>query len=48
MHGISEVTITGTNVVPEFPMAAVPLAASIVGIIVVTARYGKFSFLSRT
>jgi len=44
VHGIDEVTITGTNVVPEFPVAAVALAASIVGIIAVTARYGKFSF----
>jgi predicted secreted protein with PEFG-CTERM motif len=47
VHGIDEVTITGTNVVPEFPVAAVALAASIVGIIAVTARYGKFSFLPR-
>lgn len=47
VHGIDEVTITGTNVVPEFPVAAVALAASIVGIIAVTARYGKFSFLPK-
>lgn len=46
-HGIGEVTITGTNVVPEFPVAAVALAAAIVGIIAATTRYGKFSFLSR-
>lgn len=48
VHGIDEVTITGTNVVPEFPVAAIALAASIVGIIAVTARYGKFRFLPRT
>ncbi|HEX6067639.1 MAG TPA: CHRD domain-containing protein, partial [Nitrososphaera sp.] len=47
VHGIDEVTITGTNVVPEFPVAAVALAASIVGIIAVTAKYGKFSFWSK-
>lgn len=47
VHGIDEVTITGTNVVPEFPVAAVALAASIVGVIAVTARYGKFSFFHK-
>ncbi len=43
-HGIEGITITGTNVVPEFTLAAVVLAAAIVGTIVVTARFGKFSF----
>ncbi|NWG36896.1 CHRD domain-containing protein [Nitrososphaera sp.] len=47
VHGIGEVTITGANVVPEFPLAAVALAAAIVGVVAVTARYGKFSFLPK-
>lgn len=47
VHGVEGITITGTNVVPEFPFAAVALAAAIVGTIVATARFGKFSFLPR-
>jgi hypothetical protein len=47
VHGIEGITITGTNVVPEFPLVAIVLAAAIVGTIVATARFGKFSFLSK-
>jgi hypothetical protein len=46
-HGVQGVTITGTNVVPEFPVAAIALATAIVGIIVATAKFGKFSFLPK-
>jgi predicted secreted protein with PEFG-CTERM motif len=42
--GAERIEITGTQVVPEFgTIAAIVLAVAIVGIIVATARYNKFS-----
>jgi predicted secreted protein with PEFG-CTERM motif len=46
--GTEQIDIIGTSVVPEFgTVAAIVLAVAIVGIIVTTTRYGKFSFLSK-
>jgi predicted secreted protein with PEFG-CTERM motif len=43
-QGAGEIEIVGTYMVPEFgAIAAIVLAVAIVGIIVATARYGKFS-----
>jgi predicted secreted protein with PEFG-CTERM motif len=42
--GAEEIEIVGTWVIPEFgAIAAIVLAVAIVGIIVATARYGKFN-----
>lgn len=47
--GTEQIDFLATFVVPEFgTIAAIVLAVAIVGIIVATARYGKFSFLSKT
>jgi predicted secreted protein with PEFG-CTERM motif len=42
--GTDLIEISGTSVVPEFPVSAIVLAVAIVGIIVATARTQKFSF----
>ncbi len=43
--GAEQIDIVGTSLVPEFgTIAAIVLAVSIVGIIVATTRYSKFSF----
>ncbi|MEO9364372.1 MAG: PEFG-CTERM sorting domain-containing protein [Nitrososphaera sp.] len=43
-----QIDITGTMLVPEFgAIAAIVLAVAIVGIIVATTRYSKFSFLPK-
>jgi predicted secreted protein with PEFG-CTERM motif len=43
-QGAEEIEIVGTWIVPEFgAIAAIVLAVAIVGIIVATARYGKFN-----
>jgi hypothetical protein len=47
IYGIQGITITGTNVIPEFPVAAVALAVAIVGTIVATARLDRCSFLPK-
>ncbi|MGH9991739.1 MAG: hypothetical protein ACREAZ_03745, partial [Nitrososphaera sp.] len=36
--GAHEITITGTQVVPEFPFAAVGIAAALIGIVTVIGR----------
>jgi predicted secreted protein with PEFG-CTERM motif len=42
--GAEEIEIVGTWIIPEFgAIAAIVLAVAIVGIIVATARYGKFN-----
>lgn len=47
-EGSETVEIVGTFMIPEFgAIAAVVLAVAIVGIIVATTRYSKFSFLPR-
>lgn len=44
-QGTEEIVVIGTWAVPEFgAIAAIILAVAIVGIIVATARYGKFNF----
>ena len=46
--GTEEIEIVGDFIVPEFgAIAAIVLAIAIVGIIVATARTGKFSFVPR-
>jgi predicted secreted protein with PEFG-CTERM motif len=46
--GTTEVVIVGERIIPEFgAIAAIILAVAIVGIIVATARYGKFNFAPR-
>ena len=46
--GSSEIEIVGDSIIPEFgAIAAIVLAVAIVGIIVATARTGKFSFVPR-
>ncbi|MGI0024268.1 MAG: PEFG-CTERM sorting domain-containing protein [Nitrososphaera sp.] len=46
--GAEEIEIVGTWIIPEFgAIAAIVLAVAIVGIIVATARYGKFNFAPR-
>ena len=46
--GSEEIVIVGEFLVPEFgAIAAIILAVAIVGIIVATARYGKFNFAPR-
>jgi predicted secreted protein with PEFG-CTERM motif len=46
--GTEEIVIVGEFLVPEFgAIAAIILAVAIVGIIVATARYGKFNFAPR-
>jgi len=46
--GTEEIEILGTFIIPEFgAIAAIILALAIVGIIVATARYGKFNFTPR-
>jgi predicted secreted protein with PEFG-CTERM motif len=43
-----QIDIIGTFLVPEFgTITAIILAVSIVGIIIATARYSKFSFLPK-
>lgn len=47
-EGSEQVDIVGTMLVPEFgAIAAIVLAVAIVGIIVATTRYSKFSFLPK-
>jgi len=47
-QGTSQIDIVGTWAIPEFgAIAAIILAVAIVGIIVATARYGKFNFAPR-
>jgi predicted secreted protein with PEFG-CTERM motif len=47
-QGTSEIVVVGTWAIPEFgAIAAIILAVAIVGIIVATARYGKFNFAPR-
>ncbi len=47
--GTEEVEIVGDRIIPEFGAAitAIVLAVAIVGIIVATARYGKFNFVRK-
>jgi predicted secreted protein with PEFG-CTERM motif len=46
--GTGSIEILGDRIIPEFgAIAAIVLAAAIVGIIVATARYGKFNFTPR-
>jgi predicted secreted protein with PEFG-CTERM motif len=46
--GAEKIEIIGTMVIPEFStIAVVVLAVAIVGIIIATARYGKFNFAPR-
>ncbi len=46
--GTSQIEIIGDRIIPEFgAIAAIVLAVAIVGIIVATARYGKFNFTPR-
>ncbi|HXG06046.1 MAG TPA: PEFG-CTERM sorting domain-containing protein, partial [Nitrososphaera sp.] len=46
--GTSQIEIIGDHIIPEFgSVAAIVLAVAIVGIIVATARYGKFNFTPR-
>jgi predicted secreted protein with PEFG-CTERM motif len=46
--GTEEIVIIGDFIIPEFgAIAAIVLAVAIVGIIVATARYGKFNFAPR-
>jgi len=46
--GTEEIEIIGDFIIPEFgAIAAIVLAVAIVGIIVATARYGKFNFAQR-
>ena len=46
--GSEQIDIVGTHLVPEFgAIAAIVLAVAIVGIIVATTRYSKFSFLPK-
>ncbi|NWG37065.1 PEFG-CTERM sorting domain-containing protein [Nitrososphaera sp.] len=46
--GSEQVDIVGTTMIPEFgAIAAIVLAVAIVGIIVATTRYSKFSFLPK-
>jgi len=46
--GTEEIEILGDRIIPEFgAIAAIILAIAIVGIIVATARYGKFNFTPR-
>ena len=40
--GTDLIEISGTSVVPEFPVTAIVLAVSIVGIIVATAKFSRF------
>jgi predicted secreted protein with PEFG-CTERM motif len=47
-QGTGSIEVVGTYAVPEFgAIAAIILAVAIVGIIVATARYGKFNFAPR-
>ncbi|HEX7031374.1 MAG TPA: PEFG-CTERM sorting domain-containing protein [Nitrososphaera sp.] len=46
--GTTQIEIIGDRIIPEFgAIAAIVLAVAIVGIIVATARYGKFNFTPR-
>jgi predicted secreted protein with PEFG-CTERM motif len=46
--GTEQIEILGDTIIPEFgAIAAIILAVAIVGIIVATARYGKFNFARR-
>jgi predicted secreted protein with PEFG-CTERM motif len=46
--GAEQIDIVGTSLVPEFgAIAAIVLAVSIVGIIVATTKYSKFSFVPK-
>ncbi|MEW6603885.1 MAG: PEFG-CTERM sorting domain-containing protein [Thermoproteota archaeon] len=46
--GTEQIEIIGDSIIPEFgAIAAIVLAVAIVGIIVATARYGKFNFAPR-
>jgi predicted secreted protein with PEFG-CTERM motif len=46
--GSEQIDLVGTKLIPEFgAIAAIILAVSIVGIIVATTRYSKFSFLPK-
>ncbi len=46
--GTSQIEIIGDRIIPEFgAIAAIILAVAIVGIVVATARYGKFNFTPR-
>lgn len=47
-QGSEQIDIVGTSMIPEFgTVAAIVLAVAIVGIIVATTRYSKFSFLPK-
>lgn len=47
-EGAEQIDIVGTSMVPEFgSIAAIVLAVAIVGIIVATTRYSKFSFFPK-
>jgi predicted secreted protein with PEFG-CTERM motif len=47
-QGSEQIDIVGTFMVPEFgTVAAIVLAVAIVGIIVATTRYNKFSFFPK-
>lgn len=46
--GAGSIDVIGTSVIPEFStIAVIVLAVAIVGIIIATARYGRFSFSQR-
>ena len=43
--GAGSIDVLGTSVIPEFStIAVVVLAVAIIGIIIATARYGRFNF----
>jgi hypothetical protein len=47
-HSLHDVAITGTNVVPEFPISMIGLVAGIIGILIVLGRGNITRFPSRT
>jgi hypothetical protein len=41
-HSTHDVAVTGTNVVPEFPIAAVAAIAAVIGVVAVVGRTSLF------
>jgi hypothetical protein len=43
-HSVHEITVSGTNVVPEFPVVAIGAIAAIIGVVAIIGRFSPLSF----
>lgn len=43
-HSIHEITVSGTNVVPEFPVVVIGAIAAIIGVVAIIGRFSPLSF----